>query len=476
MHTLEKEFPFEMTQMQREAAMCLSDFILSPNGKGAFVLKGYAGTGKTTLLGALVRTLGKLHRNTVLMAPTGRAAKVFSLHAGHPAFTIHKIIYRQRKKEDLQAGFCLNVNRDRNTLFIVDEASMISNAGSMRPFFGSGMLLDDLLQFVYNNKGCQILFVGDTAQLPPVGEELSPALSPDTLASLGLCVYHFTLDEVMRQSNESGILSNATVLRQTMDRQDYSLAPTIHFDPFKDVVDLPGGELINALEDSYDNAGLAQTIVITRSNKNANLYNNGIRKTIFGREEGLAKGDTVMIAKNNYFWTERLQANLPAGETLPMDFIANGDIAIVKSIRKFIDLYDFHFADVSLSFPDFNDMEMDVKVLLDTLSCDAPALPEDLSNKLYMNVMEDYADFSSRKKKMDKIRENPYFHALQIKYAYAVTCHKAQGGQWEHVFIDQGWLPPDGIDTNYFHWLYTAFTRATKYLYLINWPQKQKAE
>jgi exodeoxyribonuclease-5 len=473
MRVLEREFPFQMTTMQHEAAQKLCDFLVDKDERGAFILLGYAGTGKTTLLGALVRCLNRLQRSVVLMAPTGRAAKVFTLHAGHPAFTIHKVIYRQRKKNDVQSGFSLNLNKFTHTLFIVDEASMISNEAGAHPVFGSGCLLDDLCRFVYSGNGCRLLFVGDTAQLPPVGEALSPALTTGAVTACGLHVNGALLTEVMRQSAQSGILHNATHLRQLLTQHHFGEPPAIDFTGFQDICDLAGSELIDALEESYAHGGTEQTIVITRSNKTANLYNKGIRATIFGREQGLAKGDVVMIARNNYYWTELLRAHLQEDENLPMDFIANGDIAIVTHIQRFLTLYDLHFADVTLTFPDYNHFEMDVRVILEALESESPALNDTDSQQLFQGVLEDYAEFPNRKKQLEKLREDPNYNAVQIKYAYAVTCHKAQGGQWDHVFLDQGWLPPDGADANYLRWLYTAFTRATNRLHLINWPEKQ---
>jgi len=470
---LKREFPFEFTSIQQEASQKLCTFLLDKDPQSAFILLGYAGTGKTTLLGALVRCLLRLQRNVVLMAPTGRAAKVFALHAGHPAFTIHKIIYRQRHKDDVDSGFSLNINKFSHTIFIVDEASMISNEAGIHPVFGSGCLLDDLFRFINNGKGCRILFVGDTAQLPPVGEQLSPALSPRAVTACGFHVSGAILTEVMRQSSQSGILHNATHLRLLLSQNCFNTPPKVCFEGFNDICNLSGSDLIEALEESYNHSGIQQTIVITRSNKMANLYNKGIRGSIFGREQVLSKGDVVMIARNNYYWTERLRADLPEEENIPMDFIANGDIAIVTHIKNFLNLYDLHFADVTLTFPDFNDFEMDVRVILEALESESPALSDAVGQQLFDGVMEDYAEYSTRKKRMEKVREDPNYNAVQIKYAYAVTCHKAQGGQWEHVFLDQGWLPPDGIDANYLRWLYTAFTRATSCLHLINWPRQQ---
>jgi exodeoxyribonuclease-5 len=471
----EREFPFEMTPMQRTAAEQLSRFVLNADSSSLFILRGYAGTGKTTLVASLVKVLFKLQRRVTLMAPTGRAAKVFSQHAAAPAYTIHKVIYRQKRMDDQTAGFSLNINKARHTLFIVDEASMIANEGGGPAFFGSGRLLDDLLRFVYSAEGCRLLFVGDTAQLPPVGEEESPALSASLMSEYGFHVTDYELTEVMRQAEKSGILQGATRLRHTLMHADTTQAPMVKFSGFKDIRRTPGSELIEALEDSYDSLGTEQTIVITRSNKRAVAYNNGIRSTIFGREEGLVQGDVVMISKNNYFWIEQLRAERGEDEesALPMDFIANGDIAIVDHIGHYHDFYGLHFADVSLTFPDYDNFCIDVRVILDALQSESPSLSPEQSDRLFKGVMDDYAEYSTKKKRMEKLRQDPNYNAVQIKYAYAVTCHKAQGGQWEHVFVDQGWVPEDHIDANYYRWLYTAFTRATTKLDLVNWPEKQ---
>ncbi len=466
----EKEFPYSFTQEQEETARRLCDFILSADARGAFILRGYAGTGKTTLVSALVRVLQRLQRHVILMAPTGRAAKVLSLKAGHAAYTIHKVIYRQKRRNDQTAGFTLNHNKWKNTLFVVDESSMISNTAASHVVFGSGRLMDDLIEFVYSGSGCRILFMGDTAQLPPVGETDGPALQAECVAGYGLNVISSELSGVMRQSQESGILYNATQLRKHLAASDTDKMPFIRFSGFDDLRSTPGSELIEALEQSYDRFGTDQTIVITRSNKRAVVYNRGIRSTIFGRDGELSKGDVVMVARNNYYWTEKLQAEMGEACRLPMDFIANGDIAIVSHIKRFVEFYGLHFADITLSFPDYDGLEMEVRVILDALHSETPALPDTLSERLFLGVMDDLSDYPTKRQKMEQLRMDPNYNALQIKYAYAVTCHKAQGGQWEHVFVDQGWIPDDGVDTDYYRWLYTAFTRAECLLDLINWP------
>lgn len=470
---LEFEYPF--TPMQREAALALSAFLVAPRSEAAFILRGYAGTGKTSLVGALVRTLRKLRRDVVLLAPTGRAAKVFSLHADAKAYTIHKAIYRQQAFNGEGTRFSLGYNKLRGALFIVDEASMIANNGGGASLFGSGLLLDDLIRYVCEGEGCKLLFVGDTAQLPPVGEEESPALSADVLRAYGLHVAECDLTEVVRQREQSDVLRNATRLRDRL-RQGACGLPKIAGSSSGEVRFLPGGELIEALVSAYRDCGTDDTIVVTRSNKRANVYNNGIRARIFDREEELTRGDLVMAVKNNYYWAERLARALPKGERLPFDFIANGDTAEVLRIANVRELYGFRFADATLRFPDYDDFELQCNVLLDTLASESPSLTPDESRRLYERVLEDYADVPLKRERMKRLREDPYYNALQIKYAYAVTCHKAQGGQWSRVFVDQGYVTEETADVSYLRWLYTAFTRSTDRLYLVNWPKEQKDE
>ncbi len=462
-------FPFEPTHEQVVAMNRLACFVEDPGQRRAFLLKGYAGTGKTLLISTLVRVLVRRHKRVVLMAPTGRAAKVFSNTSGFTACTIHKKIYRQ--KSILDAGsFQLDRNLHEHTVFMVDEASMISNEGISGSMFGSGRLLDDLIAYVYSGVDCRLLMLGDQAQLPPVGEHDSPGLSAGVLSGYGLSVSEFCLESVMRQEHESGILSNATVLRNfTVDREIPG-GFRFRLDGFSDVVRISGSELIETLNGCYSRDGIDQTMVLCRSNKRAIVYNNGIRSAILDREDELCRGDMVMIVKNNYFWTEQLVAQEGADPyaNLP-SFIANGDIAVIRRVRRQRELYGFRFEDAVLSFPDYDDLEMDVTLLLDTLHSEAPSLTREESDRLFGSVMEDYADIPSRKEKMKKLRENPHFNALQIKYAYAVTCHKAQGGQWKNIFIDQGYIPEDGRDKDYYRWLYTALTRATQTVYLVNW-------
>ena len=457
-------FLYKPTLEQEKAVKSLADFLFSRQQDSVFLLKGYAGTGKTSLIGALVKTLDQLQQKCVLLAPTGRAAKVFSHYAKHSAFTIHKKIYRQRNYSNDMDNFSLDDNLHQQTLFIVDEASMIANDGLSGAAFGTGRLLDDLIQYVYAGTGCRLMLIGDTAQLPPVGEEQSPALSPDVLKGYGLEVYEAQLTEVVRQMHDSGILWNATELRRYISEEVFFALPSIRVDGFPDICIIPGNELIEAINDSYDHAGMDETIVVCRSNKRANIYNRGIRNMILYREDELNSGDLLMVAKNNYFWTEQCKE---------IDFIANGDIAVVRRVRRVREAYGFRFADVVLAFPDYGDVELEVKLLLDTLHTDTPALPKEQNDRLFYAVLEDYADITVKRERMKKMKADPHYNALQVKYAYAVTCHKAQGGQWKRVFLDQGYMTEDMLTPDYFRWLYTAFTRATETLYLVNWPKEQ---
>lgn len=511
-------FGLKPTADQSKVIDSLCQFILTPDADSVFILRGFAGTGKTSLVSALVKTMEQLERECVLMAPTGRAAKVFSLYSDHPAFTIHKRIYRQ-KSIDKDSIFTLNFNMRQNLLFICDEASMIANdeylSGSL---YGTGRLLDDLVHFVYGGKGCRLILMGDTAQLPPVGDDESPALNDEYMGGYGFNVISHTLTEVVRQADASGILWNATHLRKqlgmwneegeknTLSTATHSIPhlPQIRFKGFSDVQNISGNELIEVLEECYQRDGEDETIVVTRSNKRANLYNNGIRSRILWREEALEGGDMLMVAKNNYYWTEKYNQPLPSlsqqggsgipanektneqgnrlslqGETgkgAAMDFIANGDTAIIKRVRNERHFYGFTFADATLEFPDFEHFEMQVTVLLDTLQAEAPALTKEQQDTLYNNIMEDYAGDPTLRSKQDKLkalRQDPYYNALQIKYAYAVTCHKAQGGQWTNVFIDQGYMTEEFLSPDYFRWLYTAITRATTRVFFVNWPKEQ---
>ena len=462
-------FGLAPTAEQAHALDVFSAFVTDRRSEVVMILRGSAGTGKTTLAGAIVKAMALLKQKMILLAPTGRAAKVFSLNAGHQAYTIHRRIYRQKSAGDLSA-FNLNDNLNRDTLFIVDEASMIANQGYGDSAFGSGCLLDDLMQFVYSGQNCRMLLIGDKAQLPPVGEEESPALMADVLRGYGMTVYECDLNEVLRQSQESGILWNATMIRQMVTHDEMTQLPRISLKGFADIRVVPGDELIESLASSYSWAGMDETIVITRSNKRANIYNQGIRNTVLDREDELCRGDQLMIVKNNYYWTqnEKEETRLPS-----VSFLANGDLAVVRRVRHVHELYGFRFAEVTMQFPDYDNYELTATVVLDSITTEAPSLTREQQEQLYNAVMEDYADEPLKVERIKKLKTDKYYNALQIKFAYAVTCHKAQGGQWAHVYLDQGYMTDDMLTPDYIHWLYTAFTRATEKLFLVNWPKTQ---
>lgn len=460
-----KNLGFEPTDDQDTAAKKISHFITdkSSSAPEIFVLYGYAGTGKTSLTSALVKTLTSLKVQCVLMAPTGRAAKVFSQFSQHKAFTIHKTIYRQKNAAVIDSNFSLSPNVAADTLFIIDEASMISQGGG-DTVFGSGRLLDDLISFVFSGNNCRLMLVGDSGQLPPVGESVSPALDIAELETYGMNVDSAVLSNVVRQANESGILFNATQLRRRVDdaAEGQNPFPKFTLSGFKDVERITGAELLEKLEYSYDHNGLLDTLVVTRSNKNAGIYNAGIRSRIFWREEQISSGDIVMVVKNNYFYTKDMK------ET---DFIANGDIAEVTRVGRYEYLYGFTFVNVDLRFPDYDNLEFSAKIILECLNSQSPALTNEDSERLYKAVCEDYAGMNKRDM-YKEIKKNEYFNALQVKFAYAVTCHKSQGGQWSNVFIDQGYITDEMIDREYLRWLYTAFTRATEKVYLVNFKNE----
>lgn len=462
-----QDFGFEPTQDQRKALQTFARFMTDRSENAVMILRGSAGTGKTSLAGAIVKAVIRLRFKVSLLAPTGRAAKVFSLNAGLSASTIHRKIYREKAFNGADGQFSLNDNMFRDMLFMVDEASMISLSQS-NTTFGSGRLLDDLVQYVYSSgANCRLLLIGDKAQLPPIGEEESPALRSDVLKSYGLEVYECDLNEVLRQSQHSGILWNATAIREMITRNTATQLPKIKLKGFADISIVPGNELIESLASSYSAVGIDETMVITRSNKRANIFNQGIRNTILGREEELTTGDLVMVVKNKYLEKDR---------STDISFIANGDHAVIRRVRNIRELYGFRFADASLEFPDYNNTELDTVVVLDTLTTEAPALTHEQNDKLFQSVMEDYADVPRKADRMKQLREDAYFNAMQIKFGYAVTCHKAQGGQWAHIYLDQGYMTDEMLTPDYIHWLYTAFTRATEHLYLVNWNQKQTAE
>ena len=458
------------TPEQEHAIDVFTQFMTDRDEHVVMILRGSAGTGKTTLAGAIVKALAMLKQKLILLAPTGRAAKVFSLYAGHPAYTIHRRIYRQKTAGDL-SSFNLNNNLNRDTLFIIDEASMISNLGFGESAFGSGCLLDALMEFVYNGQNCRMLLIGDKAQLPPVGEEESPALMTDVLRGYGMTVYECDLNQVLRQSEDSGILWNATRIRRRLTTDYADFLPQIRISGFPDITVVPGDELIESLASSYSRVGMDETMVITRSNKRANIYNQGIRNTVLDREDELCRGDLLMIVKNNYFWGQ--ETGVGRQESGGVDFIANGDRAVVQRVRNIHELYGFRFAEVTMTFPDYDDYELTATVLLDTLTSEAPALTREQQEQLFNAVLEDYADIPVKADRIAKLKTDRYYNALQVKFAYAVTCHKAQGGQWAHIYLDQGYMTDDMLTPDYIHWLYTAFTRATEKLFLVNWPKTQ---
>jgi ATP-dependent exoDNAse (exonuclease V) alpha subunit len=472
-----QQFGFPPTQEQAHALEVFAEFLTDRDPHAVMILRGSAGTGKTTLSGAIVRTLKEIRQKVMLLAPTGRAAKVFSLNSGSPAYTIHRRIYREKSFSGVEGLFNLNDNLYTDTLFMVDEASMIANMGLGGMSFGSGCLLDDLVHFVYQGRNDRLLLIGDKAQLPPVGEEESPALHAAMLEGYGLKVYECDLNEVLRQSEESGILYNATMIRQMITHDDITQLPKIHFAGYSDIKPMPGAELIEALADSYHHVGLDDTIVVTRSNKRANIFNQGIRNMVLDREEELSQGDILMIVKNNYYWMEeeRKSNNKLQSNEIPA-FLANGDRAKVLKVRRRINLYGFRFATLLLQFPDYGNYELEATVLLDTLTSEAPALTHEQQEQLFHQIEEDYQDIPLKADRMKAIRQDQFFNALQVKFAYAVTCHKAQGGQWAHVYVDQGYMTDDMLNPDYIHWLYTAFTRATEMLYLVNWPETQTVQ
>ncbi len=458
-----QDFPFQPTTKQNIVLQQLSEFIFSKNPNTLYLLKGYAGTGKTTIIGCIVSNLWKAKMSAVLMAPTGRAAKVISNYSKKEAFTIHKKIYFPKKDKGGGVKFVLQPNKHKNTIFIVDEASMIPDTPAESKLFENGSLLDDLMQYVYSGHKCKLLLIGDTAQLPPVKLDLSPALNENTLAlNYNKEVTRMELDEVMRQEHDSGILVNATTLRETLAS---SLHDAFKFDlnNFKDIVRLVDGyEIMDAINDAYSNLGNEETAIIVRSNKRANLYNQQIRSRILFNENELSSGDYLMAVKNNYFWIK---------PTTEAGFIANGDIIEVLEIFKIEELYGFRFAEVKVRMVDYPKMRpFETVLLLDTIEAETPSLPYEESNRLYQEVMKDYESETTKYKKFLKVKANKHFNALQVKFSYAITCHKSQGGQWNTVFVEQPYLP-EGINKDYLRWLYTAVTRAKEKLYLIGFKE-----
>ena len=452
-----KKFPFEPTTKQRDLLGLLSSFVFDKEKDSLFLLKGYAGTGKTTTIGAFVNSLWTAGKKSVLLAPTGRAAKVIAVYSKKPAFTIHKKIYFPKKQSNGSVAFVLQPNKHRNTIFIVDEASMIPDGKQHQQLFDSSSLLEDLISYVYSGINCKLIFMGDTAQLPPVKLDVSPALEKDTLAyQFNKTVTEIELDEVMRQHENSGILANATFLRLLLKNEHNNFSFDLNYPDIKRLED--GYDVEDAIVSAYDNFGVEDTAFIVRSNKRANQYNQQIRYNIRGQENEISSGDYIMIVKNNYYW-------LP--ESSKAGFIANGDICEVLKIFSIKELYGFKFAEVEIRMIDYPEMHpFETVLLLDTLTSESPSLTYEESNKLYQAVKEDYADEKSKYKQFLAIKKNKYFNALQVKFSYAMTCHKSQGGQWKTVFIEQPYLP-DGVSKEYFRWLYTAITRAQEKLFLI---------
>jgi exodeoxyribonuclease-5 len=448
------------TDDQSLALKKLAAYICENNNDIIFLLTGYAGTGKTSVISSVVRTLDLLRMKSVLLAPTGRAAKVLASFAGRQAFTIHKKIFRQKSSKDGMGRFVLDRNLHRNTYFIVDEASMVSNTSNDLSLFGSGRLLDDLIEYVYSGIDCKLIIVGDTAQLPPVGSTVSPALDPAAMQEYGFAIMTAELKQVVRQCETSGVLMNATHVRLQIAEENL-VHPALDCANFKDIIRISGEDLIEEISSAYGTCGQEGTIIVVNSNKQANRYNQGIRNRIFFREEEISTGDMVMVVKNNYFLIEEEDGT---------GFIANGDIAEVKRIRKYEEKYGFKFVDMLLRFADY-DLEIECKVMMDVLHLDTPALPPEKSKELFQSVLSDYLYLKTRKKQIEAVRNDKYFNALQIKFAYAVTCHKAQGGQWERVFIDQGMFNYHEITIDYLRWFYTALTRSTDRVYLVNFSE-----
>ncbi|MFI3299707.1 MAG: AAA family ATPase [Rikenellaceae bacterium] len=453
-------FGFPPTLEQKNVVKNLAEFISDGSLDDIFILNGYAGVGKTTIIAALVNALKSLNIQFFMLAPTGRAAKVVSQYSGHSATTVHKKIYRQKSLGAGGGNFSLNYNKNKNAIYIVDEASMLSNTdtSTKSSTFGSGHLIDDLVDYIRMGEGNKLILVGDDAQLPPVGLSFSPALNPYDMNEYGTVQYS-TIKEVVRQAADSGILKNATILRKDIEK-DFVIAPRLC--RASDVRTIHGGELIEELESAYSEVGIEDTIVITRSNKRAVEYNRGIRRTVLDNCEELSSGDIIMVVKNNYYIAEREKSD-------KINFIANGDIAVVERVVRNHEIYGFRFATLRLRFPDYDNYTLECKVLLDTLYSEAPALSREDSERLFYEIEKDYLEIGERRKRYKKIMENEYWGALQIKFGYAVTCHKAQGGQWKRIFIDRLLFGSEVFTRDFQRWLYTAVTRATQRVYFVNW-------
>ena len=455
-------FAFEPTFGQKKIIEKLAEFVSQGNSETIFIVNGYAGTGKTSVISALVKALKGLEMKTVLLAPTGRAAKVLAVASETQAYTIHKKIYRQQSLSSDRVRFELDFNKEHGAVFVVDEASMLSNFGGDSSIFGTGRLLDDLITYVRRGRNCKLIVVGDNAQLPPIGLDRSPALDAHDMAAYGTPELR-TLDEVMRQGEDSGILFNATLVRCMIEESIIDI-PLFRTD-FPDVASLNGGEFLEQVGDAYGRYGMENVIVITRSNKRANKFNEGIRRHILFREEEISVGDMLMIVKNNYHFAEQ-------DKDTGIDFIANGDTARLEQIRRFDEHFGFRFADVVLSFPDYDGLELECKIMLDTLQSESPSLTQEQSASLWWKVAEDYADISAKSKRYKAIRADAYYNAMQVKFSYSVTCHKAQGGQWNCVFIDKMLFGEEPMTRDLMRWLYTAITRATERVYFVNFDER----
>lgn len=453
--------PFTPNEEQEEALKKIMSFLFSKQGNTAFIMKGYAGTGKTSILGALVKAMIELNQKLILMAPTGRAAKVLSLHSNKKAFTIHKKIYIQKNFTGDYSEFLIAPNLHKDTIFIVDEASMISNSNDGNKSFGSGCLLDDLIKYVYSGENCRLLLIGDDAQLPPIGQELSNALSHDVLEGYGLDILSAKLSEVARQKIDSGILFNATNIRNSINNDTVYMYPKIFAHRYHDIKIITGEELIDEISSAYGRDGIDSTMIITRSNKRANIYNQGIRNKILYREDEVSSGDLIMITKNNYHWSKDIKE---------MDFIANGEIMEVKRVRNSTNIYGLRFCDIELQSLD-SDTEFQAKLLLDSLHSESASLNKESQDSFFSELIKDYEEVTNKRERLSKIKEDPYYNALQAKFAYAITCHKAQGGEWMNVFIDIGYITEEHLGISFYRWLYTAITRASCKLFFVNLPE-----
>lgn len=452
---------FTPTTDQFHAISQIVTFLTNKNAENIFLLKGYSGTGKTSLLGALVKTMISLEQKIVLLAPTGRAAKVLSFHSNYPAFTIHKKIYNQQSYTGEYSNFLKADNLHTNTIFIVDEASMISNVSIGDSNFGSGCLLDDLIYYVYNGDNCRMMLIGDDAQLPPVGFEESMALSAAYLSKYGLDIYHSELNEVVRQKLDSGILFNATEIRNSLRNQTTDLFPKISFAGFKDVRLIQGEDLIDEISSAYSREGIDSTMIVTRSNKRANIYNQGIRNRILYKEEEISTGDLLMLSKNNYFWSQKIEN---------VDFFANGEIFEVLRVRGTIEAYGLRFCNVILRSLD-HDVEFEAKLLVDSLQSEEASLSKVRREQFLLELWDEMGDISTKREKFKRLKTNTFYNAIEAKFAYAITCHKAQGGEWMNIFIDIGYITEENMGTSFYRWLYTAITRATTHLYFVNLPE-----